>query len=242
MVAVAAEALVRVLHRRDVADDRDARRVGVDDQHRSALVWPGVGVGDRHHDQEVGDRAVGREPLVAVDHPVVAVARRAGLQQRRVRAGGVGLGHAEGRLQVAGEQRVQVPLLLLRRAGHREDLGVAGVRRRVAEHQRRQRARAEDLVHQPELHLPEALTAELRIQVRRPQPLLLDLLLERFRDAAQPLPAELAHQRLERPDVLAHERAHPLELGFELRLGREIPGHRPRQATAPGLSGGSPVA
>ena len=56
----------------------DARGVGVDDEHRGALVRPGVGVGDRHHDQEVGDRAVGGEPLVAVDHPVVAVADRPG--------------------------------------------------------------------------------------------------------------------------------------------------------------------
>ena len=41
--------------------------------------WCGarVGIGHRHHDQEVGDRAVGGEPLVAVDHPVVAVADRA---------------------------------------------------------------------------------------------------------------------------------------------------------------------
>ena len=80
--------LARVLHRRR----RRARcstpgRVGVDDEHRGALVRPRVGVGDRHHDQEVGDRAVRGEPLVAVDHPLVAVADRARLQQRRVGAG-----------------------------------------------------------------------------------------------------------------------------------------------------------
>ena len=74
VAAVAAEVLGRVLHRRDVADDVHARRVDVDDDHRGALVRPRVGVGDRHHDQEVGDGAVGREPLVAVDDVVVAVA------------------------------------------------------------------------------------------------------------------------------------------------------------------------
>ena len=36
----------------------DAGGVGVDDEHRGALVRARVGVGDRHHDQEVGDRAV----------------------------------------------------------------------------------------------------------------------------------------------------------------------------------------
>ena len=39
--------------------------------------------------------------------------------------------------------------------------------------------RAEDLVHQPEAHLPHALAAELGRQVRGPQPALLDLLLQR---------------------------------------------------------------
>ena len=98
-----------------------------------------------------------------------------GLQQRRVRAGRVGLGHAERRLQVAGQQRVQVALLLLRRPGEREDLGVARVRRCVAERERRDRAGAEDLVHQPELDLAESLPAELGVEMRGPQALRLDL-------------------------------------------------------------------
>ena len=226
VVAVAPEALVGVLHRGDVADDVHAGGVGFHDEHRGALVRTRIGVGDRHHDQEVGDRAVGGEPLVAVDHPVVAVAHRAGLEQRRVRAGGVGLGHGEAGLQVAGQQRVQVTVLLLRGPGHRQDLGVARVRRGVAEHERRDRAGAEDLVHQTELDLPETLTAELGIQVRGPQALLLDLLLKGLGGAAQPLPAELVEQRLQRPHLLAHEAAHPLELGLELGFCGEIPGHR----------------
>ena len=61
-------------------------RVGRHDEHRRALVRARVGVGDRHDDQEVGDRGVGGEPLVAVDDPLVAVAHGARLQQRRVRA------------------------------------------------------------------------------------------------------------------------------------------------------------
>jgi hypothetical protein len=128
---------------------------------------------------------------VAVDDPVVAVAHGAGLEHRRIRSGGVGLGHAERRFQVAGQERMQVALLLLRGAAHREDLGVATVRRGVSEHQRRQGAGTEDLVHQPELDLTVALAAELGIQVRGPQPLLLDLLLQRTCGALQSIPAEL---------------------------------------------------
>ena len=187
---------------------------------------PRVGIGDRHHDQEVGDRAVGGEPLVAVDHPLVAVADGGGLQQRRIRAGGVGLGHAERRLQVPGQQRMQVALLLLLAAGQREDLRVAGVGRRVAERQRRDRAGAEDLVHQPELDLAEPLAAELGIEVRRPQAALADLLGERRDRALEPVVAELVDQRLQRPDALAHELAHPVELLLKLGLCGEIPGHR----------------
>ena len=224
VAAELAEARLGVLHRRDVAQDVDARRVGRDEEHRGALVRARVGVGDRHHDQEVGDRGVAREPLVTVDDPLVALTHRARAQQRRVRAG-VRLGHREGRLEVAAEQRLQVALLLLGRSGEREDLAVAGVRRLVAEGVRRERAGAEDLVHQPELHLAEALPAELRIEVRGPQPALLDLLLERRVDAVELRLVELAEDRLDRPDLLAHEVAHPFELLLELRIGREVPCH-----------------
>ena len=224
MAAELAEARLGVLHRRDVAQDVDARRVGRDEEHRGALVRARVGVGDGHHDQEVGDRGVAREPLVTVDDPFVAVTHRARPQQRRVRAG-VRLGHREGRLEVAAEQRLQVALLLLGRPGEREDLAVAGVRRLVAEGVRRERAGAEDLVHQPELHLAEALAAELRIEVRRPQPALLDLLLERRVDAVQLRPGR-ARRRSARAARSPRARiAHPFELLLEFRVGREVPCH-----------------
>ena len=223
--AVAAVVLVRVLHRRDVAQDLHARRVDGHDQHRGALVLVRVGVGDRHHDQEVRHRRVGGEPLAAVDDPLVAVEHRGGLEQRRVRAGGVRLGHRERGLQVAGQQRVQPLLLLVLRAGQREDLRVARVGRRVAEHDRGERRRAEDLVHQAELDLAEALAAELGVQVRRPQAALAHLLLQRRDQPPEGVVAELAEDRLDRPDLLAHEGAHPVQLLLELGLGREIPGH-----------------
>jgi hypothetical protein len=115
----------------------------------------------------------------------VAVADGARAQQRGVRAR-AGLGHGEGGLQVAREERVQVAVLLLGRAGQREDLGVARVGRLAAEGVRGPRRRAEDLVHEPELDLAEALAAELGRQVRGPQPAGLDLLLQRRVDPVEP--------------------------------------------------------
>ena len=76
-----------VAHHAHVADQVEAGRVGGDDDHAGPAVGRGVGVGDGHHDRE--RRAVGRrgEPLLAVDHVVVAVdGDRGGLQQRGVRA------------------------------------------------------------------------------------------------------------------------------------------------------------
>ena len=172
-------------------------RVDRDDQHRRALVLVRLGVGDRHHDQEVRHRRVRGEPLAAVDDPVVAVEHRGRLEQRRVRARGVRLGHRERRLEVAGQQRVQPLLLLVLRAGQREDLRVARVGRRVAEHDRRERRRAEDLVHQAELDLAEALAAELGVEVRRPQAALAHLLLQR-RDRAPEARRRRARRRSSR--------------------------------------------
>ena len=133
VTAVGAELLPGVLHRRHVADDLHARRVGRHDEHRRALARRGLGIGDGHHDQEVGDRAVRGEPLVPVDHPLVAVAHR---------ARGSSVGSEPG---VSGSVMLKA-LAPRRRAaacsqrsfcsavpGDREDLRVARVRRLVAE-------------------------------------------------------------------------------------------------------------
>ena len=91
--------------------------------------------------------------------------------------------------------------------------------RLAAEGVRRVDRRAEDLVHQAELHLAEPLPAELGRKVSRPQPALLHALLERRVDAVELGLADLAVDRLDRPDLLAHEAAHPFEVLFELGLG-----------------------
>jgi hypothetical protein len=225
VVAELAEGLGGVLHRRHVADDRHARGVDRHDEHRGALVGPGVGLGDRHDDEEIGDRGVRGEPLVAVEDPAVAVALGMRAQLGRVRARALGLGHREGRLEVARQQRVQPALLLLVGAGQREDLGVARIGRLVAERVGREGRRAEDLVHEAELDLAEALPAEVGRQMRRPQPAALDLVLQRRVDAVERRLVEVRDDRLDGPDLLAHEGAHPLQLLFELGLGREVPRH-----------------
>ena len=75
----------------------------------------------------------------------------------------------------------------------------------------------------PKPHLPEAHPAERRRQVRRPQPLGLDLLLQRADEDPHLVVGQI--QGLEREHLLADEPAHPLQLRLELGFGREIPGH-----------------
>src|SRR5258708_2499046 len=66
-----------------------------------------------------------------------------------------------------------------------EDLGVARIRRLVAEHGRRPHRGAQDLVHQAELALSVALPAVLGREVAGPEPAGLDLLLERTGEARE---------------------------------------------------------
>src|SRR4030095_8570523 len=64
----------------------------------------------------------------------------------------------------------------------REDLGVARVGCLTTEDVRRPVRPPEDLVHERELHLAEALAAEIRAEVAGPEAALLDLRLERRGD------------------------------------------------------------
>jgi hypothetical protein len=111
-----------------------------------------------HHEQQVGDPPRRGEPLLAVDHPLIAVSFGIGLEQVRV-AAALRLGHRERREHVLVEQRLEPPLLLLAGAVGREDLHVPGVGRRGAEHRRRPGIAADHLVEQGQLELPEARAA-----------------------------------------------------------------------------------
>ena len=81
-------------------------------------------------------------------------------------------------------------------------------------------------MHQPQLHLAVALAAQLGRQVGGPQLLPLHLGLQRANDAHEP--RLVGVEDLQRIDLVVHKPAHPLELGFELGLGREVPGHASR--------------
>ena len=83
-----------------------------------------ISVRDDHGDEEAGVAGVGGEPLVAVDHPLVAVLHGGGLEERGVGAG-VRLGHGVARADLAVEQRLEIPLLLGRAPEVGEDLGVS---------------------------------------------------------------------------------------------------------------------
>ena len=83
---------------RDAVDhaQRALLDAGLVHRHRErgqALVLRHVGVGAREQEAPVGDVGVARPDLVAVDHVLVAVARRGRAQRREVGAG-VGLAEA----------------------------------------------------------------------------------------------------------------------------------------------------
>src|SRR4029077_4192676 len=104
-----------------------------------------------------------------------------------------------------------------------EDLRIPGVGRLVAEDDRSPDRSAFDLVHKAELHLAVTLPAELGRQVRGPQVLAVDLLLQRPDRAHESALVDV--QDLEWIDLVVHESPHPLELLLKLGFGREVPGH-----------------
>jgi hypothetical protein len=200
-----------------VVDELDARRLGGDDEHA-------VG---RHHEQDVGVAAGAREPLLAVDDPLVAVAEGVRLEQVRV-GPALRLGHRVGRPELLVHERDEPPLLLLGRAVGGEHLHVAGVGRGRAEEARRRRVPAQDLVDQRQLELPEARAAQLLVEEQRPQAPVLDLLLQGAGARLHRRVAEAERRRedqVERGDLLPAELLDPIELLLEFGLGREVPGH-----------------
>ena len=134
---------VEEAHRAQHPLDLHAGRVERHGDHRVAVVAVGVGVGEPHEDRDaaVGVPDAGAPPLAPVEHHFIAVEGRGRLHVRGVRGGDVGLGHAERRADLAGEQRRQPALVLLGGAEVQQHLHVAGVRRvAVADLARDQRA------------------------------------------------------------------------------------------------------
>ncbi len=178
VVAGTPELDVGVRHRPDVAHDLHARRPGRHDQDRRVLVRATLGVGLGEHEHDVGDRRVGDEPLVPVDHPLVAVAGRGGADDGRVGTGEERLGERERARDLTAEVRPEPPFLLRVGRAVREQLHVAAVGSLHPEDRHRHHAATDDLRHQRELQLPEAGAAELRVEERAPEPARLHLLLQ----------------------------------------------------------------
>jgi hypothetical protein len=208
--------------------DLEARGVGRDQERRSAVMHRHVRIGDRDDDEERGDGCVAGEVLSPGDHPVVAVADGPGGEDARV-GSALRLGHREAGEDFTGQQPRQVAFLLVFGAEAGDDLRVAGIGCLGSEHDRRPRAAAQDLVDQRQLDRAEALPAEFRTEVRRPQPLVADLLFERVDDFAalvvQRQELTAGEQHLQRLDLFADELADPVELFRELGFGREVPCH-----------------
>ena len=194
-----------------------------------------------HHDVEVGGVAVGGEPLVAVDDPLVTVEDGTGLDRAGVGTGVVGLGHREARLHAAFRQREQPLLVLLRRAVLDQDFLVAGVRRDDPEQRRGARAVGQHLVHvgvlqEGQVHAPRTPAAGAAPHSLR----CLTVFWIWWRssrasatasfDVREPSDVQPVQLVLDRQDVLVDDlrRGEPdlVHLVVEMRYGLDVHGHR----------------
>ena len=117
-------------HGRDVAHDLEAGRVRRHDEGAVAGLGDlGVGIGLGDDDGEVRTVGTGREPLVAVDDPLVAVANRRSLDLRRIGTRDFRLRHGEAGPRGPFAERLQPLVLLLVRAEMQQGVHVAFVRR-----------------------------------------------------------------------------------------------------------------
>ena len=125
---------------------------------------------------KLGPVGVGDEPLVAVDDPLVAVLVGAGLDERRVRARHLGLGHGEAAHGPALAQRAQVALLLLVGAPVQQRVHVALVGRLAVEDPGPQPRLGRLGLDHGQLDVAEPHAAPLLGHVREPDARLLRLL------------------------------------------------------------------
>ena len=158
-----------------------------------------------------------------VDHPVVAVPHRARLEQRRVGAGDLGLGHREERPRLAGDERAQEALLLVVRAEQVQDLGVPGVRCLAPEHELRVCGAPDLFVEAGVVEKAEPGPSRVGRHVRRPEASLARLLAE-LREERERVVVVPLDSRLVRVDVVVHER--PIAgTGLEVLGGEQAHGH-----------------
>ncbi len=213
--------VVPARHRVHVAHDVPPVRRQVDDEARVGRLRDLrilLGAGDEQ--RELGAASAGDEPLVAVDHPLVAVAVGLGLDQRRVGAGDLRLGHREARPGGALAERPEVLLLLLVGRPVQQRVLVALVGRLRVQHERTDADLGGLRRHGRHRRRAERHAAPLLRHVREPQPPVVAGLLAELDDAADELrPVVLVDRLPLRPDPRVHELA-DLEADL-VDLGRE---------------------
>ena len=224
----------RRAERVDVSHDLEPGGVGVDEEHGGSLEQRLGGIGDRHHDEEVSCHRVRDEPLLPAEDPFVSVARSSALELAGL--AGMRLGHRIRRSERSSNGGFEVLLLLGLVAVVCNQLHVPGVGSCAAEDGGAQGCPAEHLVEQAELHLPEPGTAELGTEVKAPQTLILDPVLQRGDVQTERGPRRFTKTLSGRVDatgdvvvegfhLFGDERLHPVDLFLELGFNFEIDGH-----------------
>ncbi len=133
--------------------------------------------GARDQNEMVGNAGAGDEPLVAADHPAVALFLCTGTDHAGIgAAAGCRLGHRKGGAYVALDDRAQPLFLLSRRADKREEIHVAVVGRRTIERDRAEDRAVRLLIHRGPADDRQTHATVLLRRLRRPQALRFRLL------------------------------------------------------------------
>jgi hypothetical protein len=179
----------------------------------------------RHDDRERGALRAGDEPLASVEHPLVAVAHRTGLEVGRIRRRDVGLGHREARPHPALRQRPQVRLELLVCACEKQRMHIALIRRHGVQAERRQPGHAAFLRDQRHAEHADPQAAPLLRQLRRVDAALAGAVAQALDDipALQQV-VWVSELRLFGQNILLNERAHPGEHVGQLGRDGEVNG------------------
>ena len=226
-VHVAVRGVIVAVHLH-TAQDVDALGAGRHQDLRVALVLLRRRVGADHDDVDLAARVAGAggEPLLAVEHPLVAVELGVHGDVGGVGGGHPRLGHDVGRADLAVEQGLQPLLLVLGRAVALQHLHVAGVGGGAIEGLRRQPRPAHLLGQIGVLDGGQAVALFAFGQPEVPQAALARLGLEAFANLFLPFGVRPAVTfadlglvfMLQRHDLLAHHGAHLLHQ--RLHLGR----------------------
>ena len=158
------------VHRLDLADLGPPVGGEIDDEGGVGRLWEvGVVLGPGDEDREVGPVGVGNEPLVTVEHPLLAVLVPLGLDQRRVGTGHLRLGHREARPHPSLTQWLEVLLLLLVGGPVEQRVHVALVRGLTVEDPRAVVGLGRLGLHHRQFHMAEAHPAPFLGHVGEPE-------------------------------------------------------------------------